>query len=197
MVSHLQDKEYKNISAIVLSGGRSSRMGTDKCELEYEGQTLINYQIGKIKRIGIEDIIASGYRGKMCDAKVVEDEIMKGPLSGILKGLMAIKNDRAFVISVDVPLVKIESIKKIIDYSFEKDLDMAMIKHNGNKELLMGIYKKSLVENIKKVLEGDNYSIMRLADTVKYGFLDLNDDDSFYLNVNNKDDYNKLLKINI
>lgn len=197
MVSHLQDKEYKNISAIVLSGGRSSRMGTDKCELEYEGQTLINYQIGKIKRIGIEDIIASGYRGKMCDAKVVEDEIMKGPLSGILKGLMAIKNDRAFVISVDVPLVKIESIKKIIDYSFEKDLDMAMIKHNGNKEPLMGIYKKSLVENIKKVLEGDNYSIMRLADTVKYGFLDLNDDDSFYLNVNNKDDYNKLLKINI
>ena len=172
-------------------------MGTDKCELEYEGQTLINYQIGKIKRIGIEDIIASGYRGKMCDAKVVEDEIMKGPLSGILKGLMAIKNDRAFVISVDVPLVKIESIKKIIDYSFEKDLDMAMIKHNGNKEPLMGIYKKSLVENIKKVLEGDNYSIMRLADTVKYGFLDLNDDDSFYLNVNNKDDYNKLLKINI
>lgn len=197
MVSHLQDKEYKNISAIVLSGGRSSRMGTDKCELEYEGQTLINYQIGKIKRIGIEDIIASGYRGKMCDAKVVEDEIMKGPLSGILKGLMAIKNDRAFVISVDVPLVQIDDIKKIIDYSFEKDLDMAMIKHNGNKEPLMGVYKKSLVENIKKVLEGDNYSIMRLADTAKYGFLDLNDDDSFYLNVNNKDDYNKLLKINI
>lgn len=197
MVSHLQDKEYKNISAIVLSGGRSSRMGTDKCELEYEGQTLINYQIGKIKRIGIEDIIASGYRGKMCDAKVVEDEIMKGPLSGILKGLMAIKNDRAFVISVDVPLVQIDDIKKIIDYSFEKDLDMAMIKHNGNKEPLMGVYKKSLVENIKKVLEGDNYSIMRLADTAKYSFLDLNDDDSFYLNVNNKDDYNKLLKINI
>lgn len=193
----MQDSKYKNISAIVLSGGRSSRMGTDKCELEYEGQTLINHQIGKMKKIGIEDIIASGYRGKMCDAKIVADDIMKGPLSGLLKGLMAIKNDRAFVISVDVPLVRLESIKRIIDYSFEKDLDMAMIKHNGNKEPLMGVYKKSLVENIKKVLEGDNYSIMRLADTAKYGFLDLTDDDSFYLNVNNKDDYNKLLKINI
>lgn len=193
----MQDSKYKNVSAIVLSGGKSSRMGTDKCDLEYDGKRLINIQIDKMKELGICDIIASGYRGKECDAIVIEDDIMKGPLSGILKGLMNIKNDRAFVISVDVPLVRLESIKRIIDYSFEKDLDMAMIKHNGNKEPLMGVYKKSLIENIKKVLEGDNYSIMRLADTAKYGFLDLNDDDSFYLNVNNKDDYNKLLKINI
>lgn len=197
MVLHLLDRDYKNVSGIVLSGGKSSRMGTDKCDLEYDGESLINIQINKLKKIGIRDIIASGYRGKECDAIVIEDDIMKGPLSGILKGLMLIKNDRAFVISVDVPLVKLESIKRVIDYSFEKDLDMAMIRHNGNREPLMGVYKKSLVENIKKVLEGDNYSIMRLADTARYGFLDLDDDDSFYLNVNNKDDYNKLLKINI
>ena len=197
MVSHLQDKEYKNISAIVLSGGRSSRMGTDKCELEYEGQSLINHQIGKMKKIGIEDIVASGYRGKMCDAKIVADDIMKGPLSGLLKGLMAIKNDRAFVISVDVPLVRLESIKRIIDYSFEKDFDITMLRHRDRREPLIAVYKKNLIDIIRVLLNGDNYSMMKLADMVSYGFVDLDDEDSFYLNVNNKDDYNKLLKINI
>lgn len=186
---------YDKVSAIVLSGGLSSRMGQDKCDLKFDGETLLNVQIDKLKSIGIIDIVASGYRGKDCSAKVVEDKIMKGPLSGILVGLSSIVNDRAFVISVDVPLVRRMSIKRIIDYSFEKDLEMAMIRHNGNREPLMGVYKKSLIDKIKEILEGNSYSVMKLADNAKYEFLDIDDDDRYFLNVNNKEDYDTLLKI--
>lgn len=188
---------YEKVSAIVLSGGLSSRMGQDKCDLEFDGETLLNVQIDKLKSIGITDIVASGYRGKNCSAKVVEDKIMKGPLSGILIGLNNIVNDRAFVISVDVPLVRRMSIKKIIDYSFEKDLEMAMIRHNGNREPLMGVYKKGLINKIEEILAGENFSVMKLADNSKYEFLDIDDDDRYFLNVNNKEDYNTLLKIKI
>ena len=189
--------DYSKVSAIVLSGGLSSRMGQDKCDLEFDGETLLNIQIDKLKSIGIKDIIASGYRGKNLNAKVLKDDIMKGPLSGILIGLKEIENDRAFVISVDVPLVRRMSIKKIIDYSFEKDLEMAMIRHNGNREPLMGVYKKSIMPNITNILSGDKYSVMKLADTCKYEFLDVDDDEKYFLNVNNKEDYDKLLKIKI
>ena len=188
---------YERVSAIVLSGGLSSRMGQDKCDLVFDGETLLNVQIDKLKSIGINDIIASGYRGTNTKAKVVHDDIMKGPLSGILLGLKEIENDRAFVISVDVPLVRRTCIKKIIDYSFDKDLEMAMIRHNGNREPLMGVYKKSLIQKIETVLSGDNYSVMRLADVAIHDFLDIDDDDKYFLNVNNKDDYNTLLKINV
>ena len=188
---------YEKISAIILSGGLSKRMGKDKCDLEFDGETLLNLQIDKMKLIGITDIIASGYRGKDCKAKVISDDIMKGPLSGILLGLKNIINDRAFVISVDVPLVRVESIKRIIDYSFEQDLDIVMMRHNGNREPLMGVYKKSLINDIEKILKGDKLSVMKLADAVNYEFLDIDDDDKYYLNVNYKDDYDKLLKINI
>ena len=188
---------YSKVSAIVLSGGLSSRMGKDKCDLEFDGETLLNIQIDKLKSIGIYDIVASGYRGKNSNAKVLKDDIMKGPLSGILIGLREIKNDRAFVISVDVPLIRRMSIKKIIDYSYEKDLEMAMIRHNGNHEPLMGVYKKSLIDRIEAILVGDKYSVMKLADSCKYEFLDINDDDKYFLNVNNKEDYDKLLKIKL
>lgn len=172
-------------------------MGEDKCDLVFDGETLLNLQIDKLRSIGIDDIIASGYRGKNAKAKVVHDDIMKGPLSGILLGLKEIENDRAFVISVDVPLVKWTYIKKIIDYSYEKDLDMAMIRHNGNREPLMGVYKKSLIPVIEDILNGDKYSVMKLADTVRHEFLDIDDDDKYFLNVNNKEDYDMLLKINV
>ena len=189
--------DYKKVSAIVLSGGKSSRMGTDKCDLIYNNESLINLQIDKLNELGIEDIIAAGYRGKNCKAKIVTDDIMKGPLSGIYVGLNSIKSDRAFVISVDVPLVKKETIKKVIDYSFEKDLDIAIVRHHGNREPLIGVYKKELVKQIELILKSDSYSVMKLTDMCEYEFVDVEDSDEAFLNVNYKDDYDKLLKVNL
>ena len=188
---------YQKVSAIVLSGGKSSRMGEDKCDLRYNGETLLNLQIDKLKRIGTEDIVAAGYRGKDCKAKVVEDEIMKGPLSGMLKGLQAIKNDRAFVISVDVPLVREESIKKLINYSLEKDLDIVLVRHGGKREPLIGVFKKELTSKIEDIIKGDKYSVMKLVDECSYEYFDIEDDDEYFLNINYKDDYDKLLKVKL
>lgn len=189
--------DCKKVSAIVLSGGKSSRMGTDKCDLIYNNESLINLQIDKLNDVGIEDIIAAGYRGKNCKTKIVRDDIMKGPLSGIYVGLNNIKNDRALVISVDVPLVKKETIKKVIDYSFEKDLDIAMVMHHGNREPLIGVYKKVLTKKIEAILLSDSYSVMKLVDMCKFEFVDVEDDDEDFLNVNYKDDYDKLLKVKL
>ena len=191
----MQDNDYKNISAIVLSGGRSTRMGTDKCDLLYNGKTLIDIQIDKIKKIGINDVIASGYRGKGCSAKVIEDDIMKGPLSGILKGLQVISNDRAFVISVDTPLVKPESIMKVIDYSIDKDLDITVLRHNGIREPLISVFKKCVMSKIEDVLKDEKHSVMKLFDMCKSDFCDLDEDDKYYMNINYREDYDTLLKM--
>ena len=70
----MQDN-VKKVSAIILSGGLSKRMGEDKCELLFNGNTLINHQINKMKNVGIKDIILSGYRKDNEHAKVVHDNI--------------------------------------------------------------------------------------------------------------------------
>lgn len=189
--------DFKKVSAIVLSGGKSSRMGTDKCDLIYNNESLINLQIDKLYEVGIKDIIAAGYRGKNCKTKIIRDDIMKGPLSGIYVGLNNIKNDRAFVISVDVPLVKKETIKKVIEHSLENDKDIVMVTHHGNREPLIGVYKKELIKRIEAILRSDSYSVMKLADMCKYEFIDVEDDDEDFLNVNYKDDYDKLLKVRL
>lgn len=183
------------VSAIILSGGLSSRMGEDKCDLVFNGDTLLNAQIDKMRRLGITDIVAAGYRGKDCDVKVVHDNMMKGPLSGMYLGLKEILNDRALVLSVDVPLLREESLKKIIDYSLERDLDIVTIGHDGKREQLIGVFKKSLIDKLEDILAGDNYSVMKLIDRSKEETLFVNDDETYFLNVNNKDDYKKLLEM--
>ena len=189
-------KQDKNFSAIILSGGKSSRMGTDKCDLPYEGDTLLNFQVNKMLELGIniDDIIAAGYKGNNCKCEVVKDDISKGPVSGIFVGLKKIKHDRAIVLSVDVPLVKKETIQKLMGQSLDKDLDIVIARHNGKREPLVGIYKKNIIEIIEKVLNEDNVSVMNLFDSCDSEMVDVDDDDKFFININYSEDYNTLMQ---
>ena len=145
----MKDGNYKNVSAIILSGGLSTRMGQDKCELVYNGKTFLQHQIDKVRNIGIEDIVLSGYRGTSVNEKIIKAEMMLGPLSGIYLGLNAIENDRAYVTSVDTIFVHEDVIKKLIDESFATDENILVITHHSKTEPLIAIYKKAIVESIQ------------------------------------------------
>ena len=53
----------QKISMIILAGGASRRMGRDKSELMIDGKTFLEMQIEKGEKLGISDIILSGYHG--------------------------------------------------------------------------------------------------------------------------------------
>ena len=67
---------------IILAGGASRRMGRDKSDLMIDGKTFLEMQIEKGEKLGISDIILSGYHGdKKYKYPVVTDRIPgKGPL---------------------------------------------------------------------------------------------------------------------
>ena len=184
---------YNKVSAIILSGGKSSRLGEDKCDLIFNGTSFLNNQVKKMASIGIVDILASGYHGNNSEAKVIEDSILKGPLSGLYFGLKNIVNDRAFVVSVDVPLISTETIKKIIDYSFEIDKDIVVVKHGKDIEPLIAVYKKELYTIIYEMLKGDDYSVRSLFDKCKVSYIEIDNTDEL-VNINYKDDYLQLIK---
>ena len=75
----------QKISMIILAGGASRRMGRDKSDLMIDGKTFLEMQIEKGEKLGISDIILSGYHGdKKYKYPVVTDRIPgKGPLGGL------------------------------------------------------------------------------------------------------------------
>jgi molybdopterin-guanine dinucleotide biosynthesis protein A len=96
-----------NFSAVILAGGKSSRMGRDKAFLETGGQTLLARQIQLGAQIGAAEILISGrseadYSTFGC--QVLQDQFANaGPLAGVERALASAKSPMLLVLAVDLP----------------------------------------------------------------------------------------------
>ena len=96
-------------AALVLAGGRSRRMGTNKALLQAQpgGPTLLETVIQKVRQAGAQDLlIISDTREpyEFLDLPVVEDAIKgAGPLGGILSGLRTSSYEQNLVVACDMP----------------------------------------------------------------------------------------------
>lgn len=152
-------------SAIILAGGKSTRMGFDKQLLRLRERSLIE---GLIRRLGSsfdETIVVTNrpelYIG-LAD-KITGDIIPDmGPLSGIHAGLSAASSEYSFVIACDMPQIN----AKYIDYMMEllnKNESMACITKFGDWiEPFNAFYSKALIEHIESFLMGGGKAVHRL-----------------------------------
>ena len=154
-------------SAVILAGGKSSRMGSCKAELPWAGKTLLEHQVDKIKAIGIRDIIVSGYSEPVAGTRYVPDIYPeKGPLGGIHACLCAAKKAACFVISVDAPLFAPDEMKLLMEAHLAGDSPITVAGHCGTLEPLIGVYDCGLSDAAESILQGTNTSVKRLIDKV-------------------------------
>src|SRR5438045_208943 len=106
-----------NFSAVILAGGKSSRMGRDKAFLEIGGQTLLARQIQLVRAIGANEIFISGREGPDYSdfgCQVLKDRFHDaGPLAGIESALTAISTPLVLVLAVDLPDMSATFLKQL------------------------------------------------------------------------------------
>src|SRR5690554_923184 len=96
-------------SCIVLAGGRSSRMGTDKATLLAPTQVhLLTYMVHQGELAGAEEVIISrapeAIPKHLQHYQAIPDGVAnQGPLAGLLSCLAVCNHDRALIIPVDMP----------------------------------------------------------------------------------------------
>lgn len=155
----------ENVTALILAGGRSTRMGSCKAELLWHGQRLIDRQIEKMKLLGVGEILVSGYAGELNGLVTVRDVYPgKGPLSGIHAGLSRAKGHACLVTGIDTPLVPLSVLSELIA-AHKKGI--TLLTHDGMIEPLMAVYDVSLAANAEKILQGDSTSVRRLFDCTR------------------------------
>ncbi|MEA2168420.1 MAG: molybdenum cofactor guanylyltransferase [Solirubrobacteraceae bacterium] len=96
------------VGGIVLAGGRSTRMGTPKADLQWEGVSLVTHVAQTLTEILDGPVLVVGAPGQVLPAHlhVVHDPAEgQGPLRGLATGLAAIAADVAFVCATDQPFV--------------------------------------------------------------------------------------------
>lgn len=184
---------FENISAIILAGGKSSRLGRDKCDVIFEGETFLNRQVKKVEGLGISDVYVSGYRGTKCNNNIIEDDFHLGPMSGIYTCIDKIKNDKALVLSVDVPLIPENELIKLIQFAQKSDSLITVLSHNGKIEPLIAVYDKRVMPFTKAIIEEKkDYSMKNLMNTVSYDTYVSYENDRYFININYEKDLQEL-----
>lgn len=96
-----------SLSAVLLAGGRSSRMGRDKARLEVAGQPLWRRQWALLAAAGATDRMMSARADQSwvpAEVPVVRDAVADaGPLAGIASALAAMRGTHLLVLAVDLP----------------------------------------------------------------------------------------------
>lgn len=103
----LTTNDHMNFSAVILAGGKSSRMGRDKAFLEFEGRPLLERQLALVRETGIEEIFIAGRPDAnyaRFAARVLNDQFQNaGPLAGIERALASTSASHLLVLAVDMP----------------------------------------------------------------------------------------------
>ena len=195
-------------SMIILAGGKSSRMGTDKADLLLQGKTFLETQIAKGRELGSTDILVSGYHGKQCSANVIPDRITaKGPLGGLEACLREAENPRALVLSVDVPLVPTAELRDLIEYDssmtdlFQKAYNekddvsvpkyVTILQNNGKEQPLIAVYDCSLADEMEQEILTRKGSVFAFINRIGYRRYESSADAAYFENINDQDTYQK------
>lgn len=154
----------QKITGIILAGGKSSRMGSDKGMLELHGKKFIEYIIEAIKPVVDEIIIvANNFNYNDFGYKIVRDLVKDcGPMGGIYSGLMVSETEKNLILSCDIPDIRTETLQQIISHSETEDATVPL--HDGLSEPLCAVYSKNCIVEFKKCLDKREF---RLRDALK------------------------------
>jgi len=133
-----------NLSAVILAGGESRRMGRDKAWLEVEGQPLLARSLAVARELGAAEVFISGRVGgdySSFDCPVLLDlEPGFGPLGGIERGLHAATSPLLLVLPVDLPRMTAAFLRKLLAKC--GPFTGAVARLDGGIEPLVAIYPK-------------------------------------------------------
>ncbi|TNJ42934.1 molybdenum cofactor guanylyltransferase [Tamlana fucoidanivorans] len=186
--------QRKDITGIVLSGGKSSRMGTDKGRLMLKEKAFVQYSLDALKPLVSEIFIVSdipeydtfGYK------RVTDLVKNAGPVAGICSGLEASKTDYNLILSCDIPLITSTILEKLI-HSVEDDADIIQIESQGKSMPLIALYKKSCLTPFSRLLKSGERRLRVAVNTCKVKNIVLTKNEQITtMNVNTKDELTQI-----
>src|SRR3954463_5330874 len=147
-------------TAIILAGGQSSRMGTNKALLQLKGKTVIEGMVEKLENIVDNTIIVTNTFEdyEFLHLPMIEDKRKgKGPLAGIEAGLAATKNAHNLVVACDMPFISTKLGAYLLSYLEEYEAAVAEV--SGQLHPLFAAYRKDINVVVTQSLEGNQLRI--------------------------------------
>src|SRR5215218_6550146 len=168
------------VAAVVLAGGRSSRMGSDKAWLEWAGSTLLGHTCDVLAAAVSGPVVVVRWAGQDLPAmppevRAVEDPRPRlGPLQGLAAGLAEAARqeaDVAFVAATDLPLLAPAVVRRIVATLVEPDgpagppWEIALPVVSGEWQPLAAAYRTALARSAQSDVVDGRLSVRRFAES--------------------------------
>lgn len=163
----------EKLTGILLCGGKSLRMGTDKALLELQHQPMVSYSLRILQKYCHNIIIsANDSRLDFLGYHIVYDVVKNiGPMGGLHACLMKSTNRRSIVLACDMPLITGNLLKQMLDV--ESEYDVVAPKVNQRPEPLHAIYQKSILSKIEQAISQKTYSLHKLLSQLNVFYMDM------------------------
>jgi molybdopterin-guanine dinucleotide biosynthesis protein A len=154
-----------SMSAVLLAGGESRRMGRDKATLDWRGRPLWEWQVEKLRALRLDKILLSA-RSELpwrpADVELILDTPpSQGPLSGLTAALGSIETDHLLALAIDMPFMTSEHLRHLCGLAAEGMGVVSMIE--GKAEPLGAIYPKRARTVLLEALQSDNFSLQPIV----------------------------------
>jgi molybdopterin-guanine dinucleotide biosynthesis protein A len=185
------------VTGIILSGGKSTRMGQEKGLIELNGKPMIQLVIENLYPICDQILISANEKGyEHFDYPVHKDVISNiGPVGGIITCLNHSTNQKNIVISCDLPFASTTLIQKLLDLS--GDYEITLPKSGQYYQPLCAIYSKDVYIRLRSFVSGGVYSLISIITELHAQVIEEGDIAEFDLakelkNINSPDDLDNL-----
>ena len=182
-------------SAVILAGGRSSRLGQDKAFLEVNGQLLIERVIERLAQLVDEVIIVADdvNRYANLEALMISDVYPgKAALGGIYSGLRAASGRHSLVVACDLPFLNVSLLRYMQGLAARYDV---VIPRMGKlTEALHAVYSRGCLPFIEQQLRAGDLRITRFFPHVRVRYVDQDEIEVFdpdhlsFFNINSQAD---------
>jgi molybdopterin-guanine dinucleotide biosynthesis protein A len=165
----MEDGSARDVSAFVLAGGKSTRMGRDKAFVDHEGHSLLARALGQARSVTPDVWIVGSKERFAAFAPVVEDVFRDcGPLGGIHAALLASPAELNVVLAVDMPFVGRGFLQYLIDQARGAPEAAAIVpRAGGGWQPLCGVYRREFAGVAESALRAGQNRIDRLFDQVQ------------------------------
>jgi molybdopterin-guanine dinucleotide biosynthesis protein A len=186
------------ISAIILSGGRATRMnGADKGLVELQQKPLIQHVIKRLAPQVDEILINANREIEQYQAfgyTVLLDEVedFLGPLAGLSLGLQHANHDYVLTVPCDSPLLPLDLAKRLMTALLEHDADIAVASSDDNTHPVFSLCKKSVLPSLTAYLEQGERRVSTWQKSQKYIEVDFSDCNEAFTNLNTLEDLAEL-----
>jgi molybdopterin-guanine dinucleotide biosynthesis protein A len=191
-----------NIHSLLLAGGLSSRMGTDKALLLIEGKPLLYLLVEQLRALTEHVIISVGsserealYRGILGNlgdpvSFALDRYPGCGPLSGLHAGLSTVTEGYVFVMACDMPHLSEELLAQLMGH-VESGADVI----HASGQPFHALYHARAVPQIEVALDQRDFRVMRLLERLHTVVVNplANGGKAIFTNLNTPDDYTKYI----